>query len=86
MGSGLGVGTRRNTTQIRKRLKAFVRRRTGFKRLMSFGFGTDCLLRLGWLSSTTFGQRALGVADATLAVQRRAPAAATCVSRQTIEH
>ena len=79
LGSGLGAGTRRNMLQVRRRLKVFASRRSRFRMLRSSGVRTDRLLRTGGIASMLFGQRALGVSNATLLSQRRAAAAATCV-------
>ena len=55
-GTGLGAGTRRNTTQIVKRWRAFCHRRARFKRLRAAGVETDRLLRTGGISALVFGR------------------------------
>ena len=63
LGSGTGGGTRRNVTQMNKRLGAFRARIPRFKALRRSGVRTDRLLRTGGNAALTFGQKALGVSD-----------------------
>ena len=77
LGTGLGAGTRRNATQARKRLKAFVASRSRFKMLKASRVRADRLLRTGGNASMIFGQNPAGVSNALLADQRRAAASAT---------
>ena len=79
LGSGLGAGTRRNVTQVSKRLKGFRDRCSRFQKLKSVGVDTAKLVRTGGNASMVYGQRALGISNVTLHAQRRASLAVTCV-------
>ena len=80
LGSCLGAGVRRNMLQVGKRLRAFVARRSRFKKLRAAGIRPERILRIGGASALIFGQRALGVSDSFLAHQRMAAAACTCIA------
>ena len=77
LGAGLGAGTRRNASVLNKRLKAFRGRAPRFRKLAKAGVCTKRLLRIGGVSSLTYGQAISGVAPTTLLAQRRAAAAAS---------
>ena len=60
LGSGTGGGTRRNVTQMNKRLGAFRARIPRFKALRRSGVRTDRLLRTGGMRPLLLGRRHLG--------------------------
>jgi len=79
LGTGLGAGKRRNMLPAHKRYKAFVARRSRFKRLRAARVSTSRLLRTGGNAAMVFGQKPLGVSDSMLHRQRRASADASRV-------
>ena len=78
LGTGLGAGTRRNVSQLKKRLRRFRSRLPRFKALRRAGVRTDRLLRTGANAAMMFGCEVMGISDSMLNTQRRTAAAATC--------
>ena len=76
LGSGLGAGTRRNTQQTLKRLKAFKSRVPRFKALKRARVDTARLLRTGGNAAMLFGGRVMGTSTSfwrSRGEQRRLP-------------
>ena len=76
LGAALGLGTRRNTSNLRNRLLKFRKRVVRFRKLRKAKVGIARLMRTGAVKSLTYGQAVTGVANTTLLAQRRAVAAA----------
>jgi hypothetical protein len=75
LGAGMGAGVVGNGLVLKKRMKSFAKRARRFRLLRRSGVDT-ARVRIGGLSSLTYGAEALGVSDSTLLNQRRLVAAA----------